>query len=293
MDEVLRIYPLKRRYWFHRFITAALLILLFFLYFISKCIQSLVQRIKNLSSGPGNAFDTKVPESYSSMDYDIGGELDFSKFPKGNCWRQMISVVPQKSHVLDVGCSTGYIGKYLKKTRDCEVDGVEVDEQAANEALKSYDHVLVGNAEEMVSHLETNKYDVILLMDVLEHLDNPGIHVGEYKNSLRDGGMIIASVPNIAYWMIRFELLRGRFDYTRRGILDHTHLRFFTLKSLVKLFTSNGYEIKWVSATSPGWHKLYDLIKRLPWGEDIKIMLLRDFPEILSLQFLVCAMPEE
>ncbi len=291
MDEIIRVYPSRRENTLQKFLLAIVLLILFLLFFIKRGGQSLIHQLVGSKQVSVRHSDNKMNDSSSSLDYDDGVELDFSNLPKGNGWRQIILGVPEKSCVLDVGCSTGYFGKYLIKNKYCIVDGIEIDKQAANEAIKFYNQVFIGRAEEMVSQLEINKYDAILLMDVLEHIESPSNHLCEYRGALRKDGIIIASVPNIAYWMMRFELLRGRFNYTRRGLLDQTHLRFFTLTTLTTLFTNSGYKINWIAATSPGWHDLYYLLKRLPGGESVKLSLLRIFPGLLSYQFLVCAEP--
>lgn len=143
------------------------------------------------------------------------------------------------THILDVGCSVGNLGKLLLENRDgLKVYGIENNRQMANEAMKHYDGVSVEDIDNIVvSELfEGIQYDVIVFADVLEHLVNPWETLNMYCTSLTEMGEIIISVPNISHCSTICNLLfLDKWPYRSRGIHDKTHLRFFTLKGVIEL----------------------------------------------------------
>lgn len=151
-----------------------------------------------------------------------------------------------RAKVLDLGCWTGRFGEKLKKEKNCYVVGVDIDKQAVKIARKRLNKVILldlDNPEKLLK--QTNeKFDVIVMADVLEHLKKPSDVLLVNKKLLKDNGYLIASIPNIAYIGIRLKFLFGKFEYQKTGILDETHLRFFTLKTSEELFKSAGYLIK-------------------------------------------------
>jgi len=146
----------------------------------------------------------------------------------GESHRWMIDRVPDGSRVLDVGCAGGYVARVLT-AKGCIVDGVDLDEEAAKAARAVCRCVHVGSLddEHFLASL-AGRYDRILLGDVLEHLRDP-VRVVEHLAGLLDGGgRLLISLPNVANWRIRAHLLRGRFEYVDAGLMDRTHLRFYT-----------------------------------------------------------------
>jgi len=143
--------------------------------------------------------------------------------------------------ILEIGCSTGYFGSFLKEYKH-EVHGVELNVQAAIEAKKCLDQVYIGDINSFFSVNDT-EFDVITFGDVLEHLPDPGSILSAAKKHLSQDGIVVASIPNVAHNAIRAMLLEGRWDYSELGILDKTHLRFFTLKTIVDLFSQESYQI--------------------------------------------------
>lgn len=148
--------------------------------------------------------------------------------------------------ILDVGCGTGRLGEFLKPRLDCYLTGVELDQEAALTAKKSYNDLVVMNLEDLIDKRcefkDPKKYDFVVFGDILEHVSDPGQILRYFSGSLKDGGSMIASIPNVANWMVRFGLLFGNFDCSG-GILDQTHLRFFTYRTAKKLLEDNGYRI--------------------------------------------------
>jgi len=152
------------------------------------------------------------------------------------------SWVEPGKRALDVGCDTGNLGAFMKGM-GLSVDGIEMDPVAALSAKDKLDSVSVGSVEDpAVLDSLNGPYDYIIFADVLEHLSSPEATLERVKPLLKAGGHVIASLPNVANFRVRFGLLFGRFEYTEIGILDRTHLRFYTRKSGTELFRRAGYE---------------------------------------------------
>lgn len=162
---------------------------------------------------------------------------------------QIIGLVGINKKVLDVGCSTGYLSSKFKEN-GCYVVGIEADLESANTAKKFCDEIVIGDIEQMEKlQYPDNYFDCIVVADILEHLKYPEKALLALKRYLNPKGFIVASLPNIARIDIRLNLLFGKFDYTETGILDKTHLRFFTLAGAKKFLTNCGYKILQVDFT--------------------------------------------
>jgi methionine biosynthesis protein MetW len=147
--------------------------------------------------------------------------------------------------VLELGCSTGYMSQYLTGKRNCRVTGVEVDEYAARQAAEFCQKVLVRdlNRSDWMVDLAKNSFDVVLMGDVLEHLADPQKVLIQIRDLLSVNASIVVCLPNALHWVTRLKLLLGRFDYQEGGTLDHTHLRFYTVKTARQLIEIGGYRI--------------------------------------------------
>ncbi|MET0592096.1 MAG: class I SAM-dependent methyltransferase [Polyangiaceae bacterium] len=170
---------------------------------------------------------------------------DYDKNGLSPTHKDVIDRVPAGARVLEVGCSSGYIGKLLMAVKGCSVAGIEVDPRAAEEARSNGLNVFEGSLEDPAFRASINeRWDVILATDVLEHLRDPAPVLEHFKEWLAPGGRVIIAVPNIATWQIRKQLmLRGDFEYQESGILDRTHLHFFTWLTLHKLVASQGWDV--------------------------------------------------
>jgi len=156
--------------------------------------------------------------------------------------QMMVRLVGQNKRVLEVGCGKGFVSERLKQ-QGCIVTGIELNEEHAKRAERFCERLVVGNVESMKLDFKPNSFDVLLFGDVLEHLHNPEKVLRKLKASLNDNGLIVASIPNIGNWKIRLGLLLGKFDYQDWGILDRTHLHFFTGKTARQLLEKAGYRI--------------------------------------------------
>lgn len=156
----------------------------------------------------------------------------------------LFDLVPKTAkRILDVGCAEGKLGSALKRqTSDRIVYGVEYVEAAAIKAADKLDKVFNVNVEVENLPIESNSLDCIIYGDVLEHLIDPEAVLYNHRRLLRMDGIILCSIPNIQHHSIITSLIRGDFQYTAQGLLDRTHLRFFTASTFIKLLLDSGFE---------------------------------------------------
>jgi len=155
----------------------------------------------------------------------------------------VVEIIPPGLKIaLDVGCSGGGLGYYLKSQLNFqEVVGIEYSQKAAQKANQFLDKVYTGDACAVkLPNKFKNHFDIIIYADVLEHLYNPWKVIYRHKQYLKKGGYILASIPNLKNLYIILNLLMGRFDYTQLGLLDRTHIRFFTGDTAVEMFVKQG-----------------------------------------------------
>lgn len=148
----------------------------------------------------------------------------------------MISYIPEGPNaILDLGCATGLLGRKLNELKkSAELVGVEIFKDAADEAAKHYDKVYCGDIEDLPLSYEEH-FDFVICGDILEHLRDPRATLVKIHRWLKHDGIILVSIPNIRYWRILSDLiLCDEFEYKDAGILDITHLRFYTKKSFIK-----------------------------------------------------------
>ena len=159
---------------------------------------------------------------------------------------KLIKLVGTGKKVLEVGCAAGSQSKVLKMEFCCTVIGIEIDADCASEAAKYCKRVIVANIEtiDLEQELCGEKFDVVTFADVLEHLYDPAASLQKVAAVLKDNGYIVASIPNIAHASIQFEMMMGNFRYRNIGLLDESHIKFFTLNSINELFVSTGYCIE-------------------------------------------------
>lgn len=169
-------------------------------------------------------------------------ELDITA---NNAPARMLRLVGQNKNVLEIGCSTGSQTRLMRNNLNCIVTGVEINATAAEEARPYCQQVIVGDIEglDLNSAFGNARFDVITFGDVLEHLRDPRAVLEKIKPFLTETGYVVASVPNIAHASVVFELCHGRFDYQPTGLLDDTHIRFFTKRSVTRTFEDAGFLI--------------------------------------------------
>ena len=158
---------------------------------------------------------------------------------------EMLRFMPEDAAtVLEIGCGAGNFGYRLKQLGAREVWGVEVAESAAERAKKVLDRVLVGDIADLIDQLPADYFDLIVFNDVLEHMVDPFTVLAKIKSRISRRGVVVSSIPNIRYYPVFRELLLHKeWEYAESGTLDHTHLRFFTVKSIRDMYERLGYEV--------------------------------------------------
>jgi 2-polyprenyl-3-methyl-5-hydroxy-6-metoxy-1,4-benzoquinol methylase len=171
-------------------------------------------------------------ERPATHQYDFVVDLD-----SDNTHANVIRLVGEGRRVLELGPASGYMSEILRE-RGCTVVGVELDADMASQAARFCERVIVGDLDtlDLDEELGEDRFDVIVAADVLEHLKDPLQALRALRAFLRPEGYFVASLPNIAHASVRLALLEGRFDYRDLGLLDRTHLRFFTHQSIALLF---------------------------------------------------------
>lgn len=162
--------------------------------------------------------------------------------------------------ILDVGCGSGVLGEELKK-RGNIVYGVDYSHEAIKLARKRLDDAAIFDIERGGKFPFAKKFGIIIFADVLEHLLQPHLAVEYFKKYLSKGGAVIISVPNISNWTVRIKLLFGIFTYTETGILDKTHVHFYTLKTIKKFAEECGLDIEKISV-NPNFIRSFLNLKR-------------------------------
>lgn len=153
--------------------------------------------------------------------------------------RMICELLPQGATVLDIGAGSGVLGRLMKKlNKNIKLDGIEPNSFAANLAKPYYRNISVGYAQDYFEKIKANTYDYVILADVIEHTVDPKLFLMEVLESLSLPTKIIVSIPNVAFGGLRLSLLNGNFEYADSGLLERTHLRFFTLSSAKNLFLS-------------------------------------------------------
>lgn len=183
----------------------------------------------------------------NSPKYDLGGVFDPARAHPDDAHSLLMRLVPPDSRVLELGCATGYLSGHMERALGCRVTGLEFDPASAEIARGRASEVYTVDLDApnaLDSARPSAPYDVLFAAAVLEHLkDAPGL-LGAVLPLLKADARVIVSLPNIAHWGVRWALLRGRFDYTDYGIMDRTHLHFYTVRTGRALLEDNGYAVE-------------------------------------------------
>lgn len=160
-----------------------------------------------------------------------------------DAWAKLFDLVPQGSSILDIGCSSGNFGAELIANKSCKVTGIDINDVDVGLAKKQLTKAIVRNIEqEEISDLGT--FDVVIMADVIEHLIDPVPVLVKVRKALKPGGVFVFSVPNMANMATRIELLKGRFEYTKFGLLDQTHLHYYDKVELEKVLSAAGFKVE-------------------------------------------------
>lgn len=182
---------------------------------------------------------------------------------------------------LDIGCGAAHFSAALKAKSGAEVWGVEPVATAAAEAEQKLDKVLVGVYEAVADELPLAHFDAIFFNDVLEHMTDPYTVLGQVGKHLDANGRLYASIPNVLFIESMLEVLKTRdWRYRDAGILDATHFRFFTRKSIIRMFNEAGWEIEAIHPLNAVNSWKWRLANKLTGGY---------FTDFLPMQFGVIA----
>ena len=180
---------------------------------------------------------------------------DIERLDSNTSHIQILQMTPDGSSVLDVGCACGDLGAYLFTHKGCSVHGLEYSAESIAVAKKTGAYAQIAQADlnildKMPSSFPT-MFDRIVFGDVLEHLNEPERVLKKFLPFLTENGRVIISLPNIAHGSIIAQLMANKFTYMDYGVLDRTHVRFFTCESIAELMAASGLKI--LSATRTIW----------------------------------------
>lgn len=248
-----------------------------------------------------SAVTTNSADSPNIADSSLRYEFPIEDLGEGSHYGRLFARVGRGKRVLELGSSTGYLSEALIKHFDCQVTGIEIDADAAQVArakglsgLTVHVHNL--DNTDLSEVLAGQEFDVVLVADVLEHLRYPEGTLRQVKKLLAKDGKVVASIPHVAQGDIRLSLLFGRLPFRPMGLLDHTHIRFFTRALLEHLFEDGGFRL--TSVERNRWNVTQTEVysegqKRLPASfSGLKEILSLD-PEAETYQFIAQAIPKE
>ena len=231
---------------------------------------------------------------YYSRKYDIHqkGQRYFEKFndPYSShslVWKKLQDFGVNGRKVLELGVGDASLTRRLQAA-GATVDGVEVDPLYV-ELARPYCRKVVSGDLNQISELGLDSdYDVIIAADVLEHLVEPELVLSKLKAHIKKGGLLVVSLPNVANLYIRLSLLAGRFNYHTKGILDRTHLRFFTLGTARMMLRKTGWQIDDVEVSAIPVALVMPFLDRMPFRLLLKLLYLltKMFRGLLAYQGL-------
>ena len=193
----------------------------------------------------------------------------------------LIQLIPSEAQrILEVGCAGGMTGKALREKGVEEIVGIEIDEEVALQGRPYYDQLIIGDVEKVKLPFGKEHFDCIIYGDVLEHLVNPWQVLKSHTLFLKKGGSIVCSIPNIRHYrVIKKLILKGKWEYTDDGILDRSHLRFFTLDSIQRMLKEAGFEIEELLRRSSG----------VSWLKGMNRLLGNRLVDFLVRQYIILA----
>lgn len=198
---------------------------------------------------------------------------------------EMLEFIPTRIEAcLEIGCGNGNFGTLVKEKTNCEYWGIEPNQNASKIAKMTLDHIIHSSFDNAKKHLD-KKFDCIVLNDVLEHMPDPWQVLISCQSLLTKRGKVVCSIPNFLYIHNLKEILIDRdWKYKDSGTLDITHLRFFTKKSIIRLFQSTGYSIEKIKGINSTKSLKAILLNRLSFSF---------LEEMLFLQFAIVAKPND
>lgn len=212
-------------------------------------------------------------------------------YKKGNPY--VISLVPKTAkYILDVGCGAGDTGEMLNE-QGFVVDGITLSEDEKREAQKVMRNVYVHNVEQGLPKEINERYDVVILSHVLEHICYPQRLLKDIHDRLAPGGILIIALPNLMHFNSRWKLARGNFNYEEYGIWDYTHFRWYTFRSAQDMLRENNYDVELADVS--GWIPFEHRLKKVTpsrMRNGLFSLLKRISPGLFGFQLLYVAKPK-
>lgn len=208
--------------------------------------------------------------------------------------RVLSDLVRPGALVLDLGCGSGALGHHLKAQRQCTVDGVTINEAEAALARPSYRRVDVTDLDQddLAQRFAGERYDFIICADVLEHLRGPEKVLRACRSLLAPGGQLLISIPNAGYAGLIAELMQGEFLYREEGLLDRTHVRFFTRQSLGRFLGDEGWGLQALDTIERELHES----EFATWFDTLAPAVTQQLlsqPDALTYQFIATVVPDQ
>jgi 2-polyprenyl-3-methyl-5-hydroxy-6-metoxy-1,4-benzoquinol methylase len=207
--------------------------------------------------------------------------------------KQIIKMSPSNQNILDIGCFSGELLNRVKINQ--KVSNSYFGADLENYLSKEFSFIkfcsLDFNDKNLNKVFENQKFDIVILGDILEHLVNPWSALNNIEQIIQDSSRILISIPNSGHWYFRLKILFGKIEYTNNGLFDKTHLRFFTKKSSKELIKDSKFEIIELNYSSLPWENLFkdgfgsrilSIFERL-------LILLR--PQLFAYQFIFLVKP--
>ena len=196
--------------------------------------------------------------------------------------RDVLDLVPEDcSSILDLGGGTGESGVFLKKKTNAQkLTLIDIFDQEPKEGIDSFHCLDINNTSRILEIGEQDgPFDVILCFDVFEHLYEPWDTVAALEGMLSEGGVIVASIPNMRHYHLWFPLIfKGQFELEDNGLRDRTHFRWFTRSSALSLLKSNQMGVELLQPKLYGWK-----------ANTLNRLTFRAFEDLLALQFYIRA----
>ncbi len=207
--------------------------------------------------------------------------------------RDVEAIIPEEAmRILDVGCGEGILGKRLLDKGAKEVVGIEINDEVCEMARDNLTRIICGDIESLEFPFDEGYFDCIVFADILEHLKDPFSTLKRLKKYLADSGVVVASIPNVRYYGVINMLIEGHWRYEDYGILDKTHLRFFTKKEIDALLKDAGFEITGITGNmDPAYNSLTDTLSReIAFGRIyLKGLSPEEIKDLFVIQYLIRA----
>jgi len=199
----------------------------------------------------------------------------------------LVSLVTKKDNfkVLEIGAGYGETLRYLKEKKNAEeVVGFDLNyDESKKDSYNQIDKFIFGDIEKVSLDTYPNYFDVIILADVLEHLENPNKVLKKLKHNLKKDGEIISSIPNIRTLNALYKIyFKGNFSYEDEGLFDNTHLRFYCKKDMITLFNKSGFKVSYIESALKNY-------KEKSIRKSINNMTFGLFEEFLTTQYFIRA----